>query len=217
MARHVPDEWRPGAVILDLYEVRDVIRSGGMGLVYRIPHRDWNVELAVKVPRPALAATEKGLRDFEAEAATWVGLGEHPHTVNCVYVRTLGGVPTVFAEWLDGGSLAEAVHDEHLYAGGHREALRRILDIAVHSPEQAEAAVWTEDSGRPRTQLTRATDTWSWALTVLGMFVGHPPCRYGQTGAEALGAFVAEEVRDERIPPSRSGTAARRCPAASPG
>ncbi|MFJ1580927.1 protein kinase [Streptomyces sp. NPDC088182] len=269
MARHVPDEWRPGAVILDLYEVREVIRSGGMGLVYRILHRDWNVELAVKVPRPALAATEKGLRDFETEAATWVGLDEHPHTVNCVYVRTLGGVPTVFAEWLDGGSLAEAVRDEHLYTGGHREVLRRILDIAVQSawglrhahrhglihqdvkpanvllardgtakvtdfglakaraaagestvvppgasvlagyggmtpafcsPEQAEAAMWTEDSGRPRPQLTRATDTWSWALTVLEMFVGHPPCRYGQTGAEVLAAFVAEEIRDERMP-----------------
>ncbi|MFJ9031843.1 protein kinase [Streptomyces sp. NPDC102274] len=268
MARHVPDEWRPGELILVLYEVRDVIRSGGMGLVYRVLHRDWNVELAVKVPRPALAATEQGLRDFETEAATWVGLGEHPHTVNCVYVRTLSGVPGVFAEWLDGGSLAEAVRDGHLYTGGHREALRRILDIAVQtawglrhahrhglihqdvkpanvllardgtakvtdfglararavagestvvppgasvlagyggmtpafcSPEQAEAAVWTEDSGRPRTQLTRATDTWSWALTVLEMFVGRPPCQYGQTGAEVLAAFVAEDHPDERI------------------
>ncbi|MFD7087698.1 protein kinase [Streptomyces sp. NPDC059896] len=285
MARHVPDEWRPGAVILDLYEVRDVIRGGGMGLVYRVPHRDWNVELAVKVPRPALATTEKGPRDFEAEAATWVGLGEHPHTVNRVYVRTPGGVPAVFAEWLDGGSLAGAVRDGHLYTGGHREALRRILDIAVQtawglqhahrhglihqdvkpanvllardgtakvtdfglakaraaagestvvppgasvlagyggmtpafcSPEQAEAALWTEDSGRPRTRLTRATDTWSWALTVLEMFVGHPPCQYEQTGAEVLAAFVAEEVGDERIPatpalPAGLATLLERC------
>jgi hypothetical protein len=44
-------EWQPGDVILDLYEVREVVRSGGMGLVYRVLHRGWNVELAVKAPR----------------------------------------------------------------------------------------------------------------------------------------------------------------------
>lgn len=263
----VPAVWRPGEVILGLYEVRDVIRSGGMGLVYRVLHRGWNVELAVKAPRPELVATEKGLRDFEAEAATWVASGEHPHTANCVYVRRLGGVPRVFAEWLDGGSLAEAVREGHLYAGSRREALRRILDIAVQtawglqhahqhglvhqdvkpanvlldgegtakvtdfglararaaagestsvppgasvlagfggmtpaycSPEQAEAAVWTADSGRPRTHLTRATDTWSWALTVLEMFVGRPPSRYGQTGAEAFAAYLEDRTSDRR-------------------
>ncbi|MBF8185386.1 protein kinase [Nonomuraea sp. K274] len=280
------DVWRVGEVVLGLYEVRDVVRSGGMGLVHRVLHRGWNVELAVKTPRPELVATGEGVRDFEAEAATWVGLGEHPHTVNCVYVRRLDGVPRVFAEWLDGGSLAEAVRDGHLYAGGPREALRRILDIAVQtawglrhahrhgivhqdvkpanvllagdgtakitdfglararaaagegtvvpqgasvlagyggmtpaycSPEQAEAAAWSEDSGRPRADLTRATDTWSWALTVLEMFAGHPPCRYGQTAAEVFAAFVSAgpsaEGRDASVPVMPDGLVSlmRRC------
>lgn len=49
-------EWQLGDVILDLYEVREVVRSGGMGLVYRVLHRGWNVELAVKVPRRELVA-----------------------------------------------------------------------------------------------------------------------------------------------------------------
>ncbi|GAA2135191.1 WD40 repeat domain-containing serine/threonine protein kinase [Actinomadura napierensis] len=251
--------WRPGEVILGLYEVRDEITSGGMGVVYRVLHRGWNVELAVKVPRPDLVAAGTGVREFEAEAATWVGLGVHPNTVKCVYVRTLGGVPRVFAEWLDGGSLADAVRDGRLYAGGRRAALRRVLDVAaqtarglehahrgghVHqdvkpanvlldrdgtakvtdfglagaraaagestevppggsllagyggmtpaycSPEQAEAAERMRGSGGPRPKLTRATDTWSWALTVLEMFVGRPPCRVGQIGAEVFAAFV---------------------------
>lgn len=42
--------WRVGEVIADLYEVREVITSGGMGVVYRVHHRGWNVDLAVKSP-----------------------------------------------------------------------------------------------------------------------------------------------------------------------
>ncbi|WP_433323101.1 protein kinase domain-containing protein [Spirillospora sp. CA-294931] len=256
--------WRPGEVILGLYEVRDEITSGGMGVVYRVLHRGWNVELAVKVPRADLVASGTGVREFETEAAAWVGLGAHPNTVKCVYVRTLGGVPRVFAEWLDGGSLADAVREGHLYAGGRRAALRRVLDVAaqtarglehahrnghIHqdvkpanvlldrdgtakvtdfglagaraaagesatvppgasllagyggmtpaycSPEQAEAAERVRESGGPLPRLTRATDTWSWALTVLEMFVGHPPCPAGQVGAEVFAAFADAGAR----------------------
>lgn len=129
-----------GEVILGLYTVREKITSGGMGVVYRVLHRGWNVELAVKVPRPDLVATGAGVREFETEAATWVGLGAHPNTVKCVYVRTLGSVPRVFAEWLDGGSLADAVRDGRLYTGGQRAALRRILDVAAQSARGLEHA-----------------------------------------------------------------------------
>jgi hypothetical protein len=47
----VPFEWNIGDVILDLYEVEDVHKSGGMGLVYRVRHKRWNMDLAVKSPR----------------------------------------------------------------------------------------------------------------------------------------------------------------------
>lgn len=259
METDTPHEWRSGDVVLDLYEVRDVIRTGGMGLVYRVRHRGWDVELAVKAPRLELVATRRGLHDFETEAATWVGLREHPHTVNCLYVRRLDGLPRVFAEWLDGGSLADAVRSGGLYTGGPRAVLGRVLDVAVQtawgirhahrhglvhqdvkpanvlltrdgtakltdfglagaraaagevglvppgasvpagyagmtpaycSPEQARASAWRRDGGRPRERMGRATDTWSWALTVLAMFAGRPPCRSGQAGAEVFAEFV---------------------------
>lgn len=101
--------WRRGDLILDLYEVLDVVRTGGMGLVHRVRHHGWDIDLAVKTPRRALVRSPDAIRDFEREAEVWVGLGLHPHIANCVYVRTLDGVPRVFAEWADGGSLAEAV------------------------------------------------------------------------------------------------------------
>ncbi|WP_433232143.1 protein kinase domain-containing protein [Actinomadura formosensis] len=126
-------EWVPGEVVLGLYEVLGVVHSGGMGVVHRVRHRGWRVDMAVKTPRPELVQTPEDRAHFEAEAGTWIGLGLHPHTVGCAYVRTIDGVPRVFAEWVDGGNLAQAVSGGELYAGGRRAALARVLDIAVQT------------------------------------------------------------------------------------
>lgn len=124
-------DWRLGDVVLGQYEVTGVVRSGGMGVVYRVWHRGWSTDLAMKVPRPELVATARGRAAFEGEAGSWVDLGAHPNVVSCAYVRRVDDVPCVFAEWVEGGSLAEAVRSRQLYAGGERAALRRILDLAV--------------------------------------------------------------------------------------
>src|ERR1700751_1660127 len=102
--------WRVDSVIDGLYEVRDVITSGGMGVVHRMHHRGWNVDMAVKTPRPELVSSPQRIADFEIEAQTWVELGLHPNIVACVYVRRLDGLPRGFAEWIDGGSLADAIN-----------------------------------------------------------------------------------------------------------
>ncbi|WP_007514195.1 WD40 repeat domain-containing serine/threonine protein kinase [Pseudofrankia saprophytica] len=125
------EDWKPGDVVLGLYEVLDVVHSGGMGVVHRVRHRGWQIDMAVKTPRSKMVRTPDGRARFEAEAATWVKLGLHPHTVACAYVRTIDDVPRVFAEWVDGGSLAQAVSSRDLYAGGGQAALGRILDTAV--------------------------------------------------------------------------------------
>jgi WD40 repeat protein/serine/threonine protein kinase len=130
-AEAVPGGWKPGDVILDLYEVREVFTSGGMGLVYRVRHRGWNLDLAVKCPRPEYFRHEQDKENFEREAETWVKLGLHPHTVACYYVRRVGGIPHVFAEYVGGGSLTEWIRSRRLYAGGPKKALERILDIAI--------------------------------------------------------------------------------------
>ncbi|MEU3560686.1 protein kinase [Kitasatospora sp. NPDC006786] len=122
--------WRRGDVVLDLYEVLDVVRTGGMGLVHRVRHRGWEIDLAVKTPRQALVRSLDAIRDFAREAEVWVGLGLHPHIANCVYVRTVDGVPRVFAEWADGGSLAEAVRSRSLY---RNDPLGSLLDVAIQS------------------------------------------------------------------------------------
>src|SRR5262249_31631404 len=108
--------WRPGDVISDLYEIKQVHKSGGMGIVYRVYHHGWDVDLAVKSPRPELVQNERAKGLFEREAETWVRLGLHPHIVTCYYVRRLDGIPRIFAEYVNGGSLADWVRDGRLYA-----------------------------------------------------------------------------------------------------
>ena len=93
----IPPVWNIGDVILGLYEVKQVFKSGGMGLVYRVHHREWNMDLAVKSPRPELLRGLANLDQFVRECETWVNLGLHPHTVACYYVRRLGGVARTFA------------------------------------------------------------------------------------------------------------------------
>ena len=127
----VAAEWKVGDVILDLYEVKQVHEGGGMGLVYRVHHRGWSMDLAVKSPRNDYFKTEAQKKNFARECETWINLGLHPHIVSCHYVRTLGGIPRVFSEYVEGGTLKEWIDSRKLYEGGEQESLKRILDIAI--------------------------------------------------------------------------------------
>ena len=262
----VPAVWQVGDIILDLYEVREVFTGGGMGLVYRVHHRGWNMDLAVKSPRPEFFQHATHVENFEREAETWVNLRLHPHIVSCYYVRRLGGIPRIFAEFVDGGSLADWIRSRRLYEGGPDRAIERILDIAIqfawglhYAHEQGlihqdvkpgnvlvntdgtvkvtdfglakaralagEAATrWGDQSilvtsggmtpaycspeqanGKP---LSRRTDIWSWAISVLEMFVGEPPCHYGgQLAAEVFASYLEEGSDDEILPLMRPSIA----------
>jgi WD40 repeat protein/serine/threonine protein kinase len=124
----VPREWTPGSTILGLYRAGTFV-EGGMGRVQRVRHLGWDLDLAVKTPRMELLARRGGAQAFVAEAEAWVELGLHPHVASCYYVRTLGGVPRVFAEWVDGGSLAEWIDDGRLYRSA--TPLVTVLDVAI--------------------------------------------------------------------------------------
>lgn len=130
--KNVPIEWNIGDIILDTYEVRDIFTSGGMGNVYRVHHRGWNMDLAVKSPKQE-ALNDRNVQNFIRECETWVSLGLHPHIVSCYYVRNLGGIPRIFAEFVDGGSLRDWIDQGKLYEVGQQEALKRILDIAIQT------------------------------------------------------------------------------------
>jgi WD40 repeat protein len=131
--RPAPAPWAVGDVVAGQYLVTEVHTQGGMGLVYRVRHRRWDVDLAVKCPRAELFRSEEQKRLFVREAETWVSLGLHPNVCGCHYVRVLDGIPRVFAEYIPGGSLRDRIDDRQLYAGGPAEALARILDLSIQT------------------------------------------------------------------------------------
>ena len=122
-------------VLLETYEVADDAIHGGMGSVGRVYHTGWNVDLAMKRPQPHFFAegSETRKKDFISECEHWINLGLHSNIVSCYYIREIGGVPTIFSEWMDGGSLKEAISSGRLYEGTDKEVQTRILDIAIQA------------------------------------------------------------------------------------
>lgn len=126
----VPIDWSIGDVVLGTYEVK-AVHAGGMGKVYRVRHRLWGLDLAVKSPNTASLLLPGFVDQFTRECDTWIKLGFHPNIVTCFYVRILGGVPRVFAQYCPEGSLADWITQRRLYEGSSDAALSRMLDIAI--------------------------------------------------------------------------------------
>jgi serine/threonine protein kinase/WD40 repeat protein len=117
-----PPDW-------DLYEPRALLGEGGMGRVYRVFHRGWGIDLAVKVPRKSVL-DPKAMRAVVREAEAWSCLGLHPFVTSCYYARVRDGVPWLFAEFVDGGSVQQAIKSGSLYT---HDALERMLTISIQS------------------------------------------------------------------------------------
>ena len=134
-------------VILETYRVESDAIHGGMGSVWRVFHTGWNVDLAMKRPQPRFFAegSDRRKEEFIAECEHWIDLGLHPNIVSCYYVREIGGVPTIFSEWMDGGSLKDAIQNGSLYRGMKSGSIllsgsvpedvvqARLLDIAIQA------------------------------------------------------------------------------------
>ena len=103
----VQDGLRPGQVLDNRYDIKELVGRGGMGTVYRVRDWDWNVDLAVKVPAKHLISDWVAKERFLLEAQTWIELGVHPNIVLCWFVREYEGSPLVFMDYLPAGSLKE--------------------------------------------------------------------------------------------------------------
>ena len=130
--------WEIGETIADKYEVIEEVGKGGMGSVYKIHHREWDVDLAVKVPLANLVEHDILKRRFIIEAQTWVNLGLHPNIVQCWYVLEIGGIPCVFMDYLEGGSLKDWMK-EGLVNPGEWDTVLDIMLQACYGLEYAHA------------------------------------------------------------------------------
>ncbi len=121
--------WKIGAVVDGKYEVKGVIGRGGMGIVYNVYHKEWDVELAVKMPLSYSEASDLFKARFIREAQIWVNLGMHPNVVQCWYVRELGGIPCVFMDYISGGSLKDWIKAGKIRPG----EWEKILDVIIQA------------------------------------------------------------------------------------
>ncbi|MCR5796235.1 MAG: serine/threonine protein kinase [Solobacterium sp.] len=124
-----------GNILLDTYEVLSEAVHGGMGSVWCVHHKNWDTDLAMKRPQPKYFAegSRERKEEFVRECENWIELGLHPNIVSCYYVRDISGVPSIFSEWMDNGSLKDRIADGTLYEGSAEEVQERILDIAIQA------------------------------------------------------------------------------------
>jgi serine/threonine protein kinase len=109
--------WQPGYVLDGRYELVKLVGSGGMGVVWRVFDREWDRDLALKLPRPVVLESPTLRERYVREAETWIGLGVHPHIVQCWFVSEVHGVPALFLDYLTGGSLASWIDEGHVRPG----------------------------------------------------------------------------------------------------
>ena len=118
--------WQPGHVVDERYEVLQLLGQGAYGAVWKVHHKEWDLDLAVKELRTDKKMTKQRRENFVREAQTWVDdIGMHPHVVTAWYVRELEEVPYLFLEYCDGGDLASWIRD------GRTRDLKIALDIAI--------------------------------------------------------------------------------------
>lgn len=135
-----PAQWNTGDVVDGRYQLIRLVGRGGMGVVHRVRHLGWGVDLAVKSLLPKFFIAHQDMENFVAEAKRWVSLGLHPNVCSCYYVRVLDGTPRLFAEYVRGGSLRESIDDGSLYAGDEHAINARILRISSHMARGLEYA-----------------------------------------------------------------------------
>ena len=85
----------------------------------------------MKFPRREILSDSALKADFLRECRLWADLGLHPNIAPCYYVRDIDGVPAVFSEWSDMGSLSDMISTGKLYEGSTRAVQQRITEIAI--------------------------------------------------------------------------------------
>src|SRR5262245_1363784 len=117
-----PSAWKPGTRVLDDFNVERVLGRGGTGKVYLLRSCSTGRHFAAK---RALVRTADARRALLRELQTWIDLPSHPHLLPCRFFRSIGDEVTLFADYVDGGSLADALADARL------ATLEGVLDAAI--------------------------------------------------------------------------------------
>ena len=248
-----PEVWSVGQTLLGDYVVERCLGRGGMGRVYLVHSRSLDQRFAVKTILEANLGRDRARQSFLNELQTWIGLPEHPHIAACHFFRSVDDRLAIFAEYVEGGTLASWIREHRLGRMG------QVLDMAIQVAWGLHAAhelgvvhqdvkpgnVLVAESGQAKITdfglarsrpvnteqsvhgagsteilvsfagltpaycspeqlaglpLTRQTDVWSWAVSVLEMITGGPIW-----GSAPLAPNVLQELQGQgRFDPQSS-------------
>ena len=99
-----------GELIDNRYKIESIM-SGSMGYVYISKDTKQRITFAIKQPKNALLGDHELFARVVQEADAWTRLGMHPNIAYCYFVKAIAGVPHIFIEYVDGGSLEEWISD----------------------------------------------------------------------------------------------------------
>ncbi len=137
-ATRTPEESGPGPgeppALFGDYQVLEKIGEGGMGVVYRALQISLDRIVAVKMLHAGLLARPADLKRFRAEAETAARL-QHPNIVAIYEIGDRGAQPFFSMMYVDGSSLAQALHAGRMPLARAVECVRTIAE-AVHYAHQ---------------------------------------------------------------------------------
>ena len=133
MQVEISKSWQVGDILLDLYQIIETLGDNSVATVYKVRHLGWNIDLMLQIPEEKILQSIGGTENFEAQIKHWVDLAMHPNLMTCYYVRSVQNTCLVFTEYIDGGSLHDAIREGRLYQNPSNQTLQRILDIAIQS------------------------------------------------------------------------------------
>ncbi|MEZ6127172.1 MAG: serine/threonine-protein kinase [Planctomycetaceae bacterium] len=169
-----------GDMLAEGYEVIRRLGAGGMATVYHVRHRDGQADAALKIPHPALVESSAQQAAVYDELQAWMSLPQHPHLLECYFVRELEGRPVVFSEYLAGGDLATWAQR------GRIHGVRHVLDLCI---QLSEAMAVVQNHGMVHRDLKPAN------------------CFLNQQGHLKLGDFGLAAARDRTAWPTFGDTA----------
>ena len=110
-------------VVIDRYEVRELLGSGSFGSVYRALDPRLGRDVALKVLRTEMTSTPQTVERFLREAKAAAKL-DHPHIVAVFDAGRAGDVYFIASAFIKGGTLASAIPDTGM-------APRRAAELAA--------------------------------------------------------------------------------------
>jgi formylglycine-generating enzyme required for sulfatase activity/serine/threonine protein kinase len=125
----------PGKLLAGRYEILEKLGSGGMGQVWKARDGELDIEVAIKVLPPDLAASESSIRALKREAAVSLRL-THRNICRLYNFRADGEIKFLVMEYIPGQTLERILEDRD----SRRIPLNELLPLAEQIAEALDYA-----------------------------------------------------------------------------